>query len=61
MRFDRFVEISAFASIPGHRGKGSATLLVTRLAEQIQAQGCVSAWNKGSDSLLMQFGRCVEF
>ena len=39
MRFDRFVEISAVCVDPDHRGKGFAALLVTRLAERLQAQG----------------------
>ena len=39
MWFDRFVEISAVCVDPGHRGKGFAALLVTRLAQRLQAQG----------------------
>lgn len=37
MRFDRFVEISAVCVDPGHRGKGYAALLMTRLIRQMQA------------------------
>jgi predicted GNAT family acetyltransferase len=39
MRFGRFVEISAVCVDPGLRGKGFAALLVTRLAQRLQAQG----------------------
>jgi predicted GNAT family acetyltransferase len=39
MRFDRFVEISGVCVDPDHRGKGYAALLVTRLAQRLQAQG----------------------
>jgi predicted GNAT family acetyltransferase len=37
MRFGRFVEISAVCVDPAHRGKGYAALLMTRLAQQLQA------------------------
>lgn len=39
MRFDRLVEISAVCVDPKHRGKGFAALLLTRLAQRLQAQG----------------------
>jgi predicted GNAT family acetyltransferase len=38
MRFGRFVEISAVCVDPDHRGKGYAAVLVTRLAQRLQAQ-----------------------
>jgi predicted GNAT family acetyltransferase len=38
MRFGRFVEISAVCVDPHHRGKGYAAVLMTRLAQQLQAQ-----------------------
>jgi predicted GNAT family acetyltransferase len=38
MRFSRFVEISAVCVDPNHRGKGYAAVLMTRLAQRLQAQ-----------------------
>jgi predicted GNAT family acetyltransferase len=38
MRFGRFVEISAVCVDPDHRGKGYATVLMTRLAQRLQTQ-----------------------
>ena len=38
MRFGRFVEISAVCIDPDHRGKGYATVLMTRLVQQLQGQ-----------------------
>lgn len=37
MRFGKFVEISAVCVDPAHRGQGLAGLLMTRLAERLQA------------------------
>jgi predicted GNAT family acetyltransferase len=61
MRFDRFVEISAVCVDPEHRGKGFATLLVTRLAQRLQAQGKtpflhVFADNTGAIALYEKLG-----
>jgi predicted GNAT family acetyltransferase len=38
MRFGRFVEISAVCVDPDHRGRGYAAVLMTRLAQRLQAQ-----------------------
>ena len=39
MRFGNFVEISGVCVDPAHRGQGYAGLLMTRLAERLQADG----------------------
>lgn len=61
MRFDRFVEISGVCVDPDHRGKGYAALLVTRLAQRLQAQGLtpclhVFADNAGAIALYRKLG-----
>jgi predicted GNAT family acetyltransferase len=61
MRFGRFVEISAVCVDPDHRGKGYAALLMTRLAQQLQAQALtpilhVFADNPGAIALYEKLG-----
>jgi predicted GNAT family acetyltransferase len=61
MRFGRFVEISAVCVDPGHRGKGYAAMLMTRLARRIQAQALtpilhVFADNAGAIALYEKLG-----
>ncbi len=61
MRFGRFVEISAVCVDPDHRGKGYAAVLMTRLAERLQAQGLtpilhVFADNAGAIALYEKLG-----
>jgi predicted GNAT family acetyltransferase len=61
MRFDRFVEISAVCVDPDHRGKGYAAVLMTRLAERLQAQKLtpilhVFADNAGAIALYEKLG-----
>ena len=65
MRFGRFVEISAVCVDPDHRGKGFAALLVTRLAQGLQAQGStpflhVFANNAGAIALYEKLGFVVR-
>jgi len=61
MRFGRFVEISAVCVDPAHRGKGYAVMLMTRLAQQLQAQAQtpilhVFADNTGAIALYEKLG-----
>jgi hypothetical protein len=52
----------ALNALPTIAGRSRIDALRHSLRSQKQrdsTDGCVSAWNKGSDSLLMQFGVCV--
>jgi ribosomal protein S18 acetylase RimI-like enzyme len=60
-RFGRFVEISAGCVDPDLRGKGYAVVLMTRLAQRLQAQALtpilhVSADNAGATALYEKLG-----
>ena len=65
MRFGRFVEISAVCVDPAQRRKGYAAVLVTRLAERIQAQALtpilhVFADNAGAIALYGRLGFAIR-
>src|SRR4051794_39941732 len=61
-RLDRDRDRSCRPSVARRRGGRTANPLAAldlRIGALAASFRCVSAWNKGSDSLLMQFGVCV--